>query len=189
MRNGDTKPLQYAANAAYISALFAGYLKSQGIPAWTCGSDNIMLENLQAFSASQVDYILGVNPKKLSYVVGYGSRFPTHVHHRGASIPNDGASYGCTEGFKWRDTSSPNPPNITGAMVGGPDNLDRYRDIRARKDSAEPTLTGNAGLVAALAALSVNGGLGVDVDAIFSELKPLTPSPPPPPSPWNPFHG
>ncbi|XP_026423247.1 endoglucanase 25-like [Papaver somniferum] len=118
-----------------------------------------MLENLQAFSASQVDYILGVNPKKLSYVVGYGSRFPTHVHHRGASIPNDGASYGCTEGFKWRDTSSPNPHNITGAMVGGPDNLDRYRDIRARKDSAEPTLMGNAGLVAALAALSVNGDL------------------------------
>lgn len=33
-----------------------------------------------------MDYILGLNPKGTSYMVGYGSNYPKKVHHRAASI-------------------------------------------------------------------------------------------------------
>ncbi|CAL5322194.1 unnamed protein product [Camellia sinensis] len=69
----------------------------------------------------QIDYILGANPMNMSYVVGYGNKYPKHVNHRGASIPHDKNKYSCTGGWKWRDSCYPNPNTITGAMVGGPD--------------------------------------------------------------------
>lgn len=37
----------------------------------------------------QADYVLGKNPMKMSYLVGYGSDYPQYVHHRGSSIPVD----------------------------------------------------------------------------------------------------
>jgi hypothetical protein len=41
----------------------------------------------------QIEYIMGKNPMNMSYIVGYGKKFPRHVHHRGASIPNDHKHY------------------------------------------------------------------------------------------------
>lgn len=134
-----------------------------------------------------MDYILGHNPMNMSYVVGYGSKFPRHVHHRGASIPHDGKRYTCKEGFKWRDSHNPNPNNITGAMVGGPDTADYFEDKRANYNFTEPTLAGNAGLVAALASVTATGGVtGIDKNTIFSAVPPLYPPSPPPPAPWKP---
>ena len=135
-----------------------------------------------------MDYILGKNPRKMSYVVGYGKKFPRHVHHRAASIPNDKKFYSCTDGFKWRDTSNPNPHNITGAMVGGPDQFDRFRDVRSLNKYTEPTLAGNAGLVAALASLTATAGIGIDKNIMFSAIPPLGPQDPPPPPPWKPLN-
>lgn len=134
----------------------------------------------------QIEYILGNNPMKMSYVVGYGSKFPRHVHHRGASTPKDGRKYSCTGGWKWRDSTKPNPNNITGAMVGGPDHLDQFRDNRRNPNYTEPTMAGNAGLVAALVSLTSTGGLGIDKNTIFSAVPPLYPKSPPPPPPWRP---
>ena len=37
------------------------------------------------FAKRQIDYALGDNPGKHSYVVGFGTNPPTHVHHRAAS--------------------------------------------------------------------------------------------------------
>ncbi|KAI3831480.1 hypothetical protein MKX03_016586, partial [Papaver bracteatum] len=181
------RPLQYSANTAYISAVFAGYLQSQGIPSWACGPNYIPLESLKNFSTTQVNYILGENPKNMSYMVGFGQRFPKQVYHRAASIPRDGRPYSCTEGFQWRDYPGPNPHNITGAMVGGPDKMDRYQDNRKRRQSAEPTLVGNAALVAALASLTNTGGSSIDVTTIFAKVERIHTPSPPPPSPWVPF--
>ncbi|EXC25312.1 Endoglucanase 7 [Morus notabilis] len=123
----------------------------------------------------------------MSYIVGYGKNFPRHVHHRAASIPNNNKYYSCTGRFKWRDTSNPNPHNITGAMVGGPDQFHRFKDAHSCYNT-EPTLAGNAGLVAALVSLTKSGGAGgIDKNTMFSAIPPLTPqSPPPPPPPWKP---
>ena len=123
---------------------------------------------------------------KMSYVVGYGTKFPRHVHHRGASIPADKTRYSCTGGWKWRDSSKPNPHNITGAMVGGPDRFDQFRDVRTNYNFTEPTLAGNAVLAAALVSLTSNGGIGVDKNSIFTAVPPLYPPTPPPPPAWKP---
>ncbi|XP_041004147.1 endoglucanase 25-like [Juglans microcarpa x Juglans regia] len=121
----------------------------------------------------QMDYILGKNPMNMSYVVGYGTKFPGHVHHRGASTPNNHKNYSCKEGWKWQNSKTPNPNTITGAMVGGPDEFDQFQDVRSSDDYTEPTMAGNAGLVAALVSLTNTFGNGVDVNTIFSALPPL----------------
>lgn len=133
-----------------------------------------------------MNYILGENPLKMSYIVGYGDKFPRHVHHRGASIPNGKTKYSCTGGWRWRDSKNPNVHNITGAMVGGPDKFDKFKDLRVNFSYTEPTIAGNAGLVAALVSLTGTGGYGIDKNAIFSAVPPLYPMSPPPPPPWKP---
>ncbi|XWS65252.1 hypothetical protein CRYUN_Cryun05aG0076700 [Craigia yunnanensis] len=183
---GKPQPLQYVANAAFLANLFADYLNATGVPGWNCGSKFFRSEFLRNFATSQVDYILGKNPMNMSYVVGYGKKFPRHVHHRGASIPHNNIKYSCTSGWKWRDTRNFNPNNITGAMVGGPDRFDNFRDVRTNFNYTEPTMAGNAGLIAALASLTRSGGQGIDKNTIFSAVPPLYPKSPPPPAPWKP---
>lgn len=101
----------------------------------------------------QVNYILGQNPIKMSYMVGYGDKFPLQVHHRSASIPWDGKQYSCDGGKRWLSSGSPNPQVLLGAMVGGPDLHDNFMDDRDQPRFTEPTIASNAGLVAALIAL------------------------------------
>ncbi|OVA10636.1 Glycoside hydrolase [Macleaya cordata] len=185
LNHGRRQPLQYVANAAFISSLYVGYMDASGTPGWYCGSTFISSDELRSFASSQIDYILGANPMNMSYLVGFGSKFPQHVYHRGASIPNDGIKYSCTDGWKWRDSPHPNPNNITGAMVGGPDRFDQFQDARNR-NYTEPTMAGNAGLVAALVSLTSSGGLRVDKNTIFSAIPPPFPDSPPPPPPWEP---
>lgn len=136
----------------------------------------------------QLDYILGKNPMKMSYVVGYGKKYPQRVHHRGASTPNNKIHYSCTGGWKWRDTSHPNPNIIVGAMVGGPIGSDHFSDVRINYGATEPTLAGNAGLVAALISLTKTNATdnGIDKNTMFSGVPPLGPPSPPPPAPWKP---
>lgn len=122
----------------------------------------------------------------MSYVVGFGNRYPKHVHHRGASIPKNKIKYNCKGGWKWRDTSKANPNTLDGAMVAGPDKHDGFRDVRSNYNYTEPTLAGNAGLVAALVALSGEKNIGIDKNTIFSAVPPMFPTPPPPPAPWKP---
>ncbi|EEF47322.1 endoglucanase 7 [Ricinus communis] len=186
LNHGRPQPLQYVANAAFLTSLFVDYLNASGIPGLNCGPNFISLVDLRTFATSQIDYILGKNPMNMSYVVGYGTKFPRHVHHRAASIPHDKKRYSCTGGWKWRDSRNPNPNNITGAMVGGPDRFDKFHDVRTSYNYTEPTLAGNAGLVAALASLTVSGGHGIDKNTIFSAVPPLYPQNPPPPPPWKP---
>ncbi|XP_054817394.1 endoglucanase 12 [Prosopis cineraria] len=188
LNHGQPQSLQYAANAAFLASLFADYNEAARVPGWNCGSAFFPNRVLKDYAASQIDYILGKNPIKMSYVVGFGQKFPKHVHHRGASIPNDHKRYSCSGGWKWRDTSHANPNTITGAMVGGPDKFDRFRDVRKNYSYTEPTLAGNAGLVAALASLTVTNASdnGVDKNTMFSGVPPLGPPSPPPPAPWRP---
>ncbi|XVF40843.1 hypothetical protein PTKIN_Ptkin01aG0149000 [Pterospermum kingtungense] len=186
LNRGNPQPLQYVGNAAFLANLFADYLNATGVPGWNCGSKFFRSESLRNFATSQVDYILGKNPMNMSYVVGFGKKFPRHVHHRGASIPQSNVKYSCTGGWKWRDTPNANPHNITGAMVGGPDRFDHFRDVRTNYNYTEPTLAGNAGLIAALASLTHSGGQGIDKNTIFSAVPPLYPKSPPPPAPWKP---
>ncbi|KAH7666145.1 Glycoside hydrolase family 9 protein [Dioscorea alata] len=185
LNHGRPQPLQYVVNAAFLASMFSDYLDAADTPGWYCGPNFYSTDVLRNFAKTQIDYILGNNPQKMSYVVGYGTHYPKHVHHRGASIPKNGIRYNCKGGWKFRDTKRPNPNTLTGAMVAGPDKHDGFHDVRMNYNYTEPTLAGNAGLVAALVALS-GGNTGIDKNTIFSAVPPLFPTPPPPPAAWNP---
>ncbi|XP_045822932.1 endoglucanase 12-like [Trifolium pratense] len=187
LNHGRPQSLQYAVNAAFLASLFADYMEAKGVPGWNCGPNYFSRSVLKAFATSQIEYIMGKNPMNMSYIVGYDNKFPRHVHHRGASTPNDHKHYSCTGGWKWRDTDNRNPHNITGAMVGGPNNFDQFHDSRTNYNYTEPTLAGNAGLVAALISLtSIEGTSGVDINTIFEAIPQFGPQNPPPPPPWKP---
>ncbi|KAE9591563.1 putative cellulase [Lupinus albus] len=186
LNHGRSQPLQYVVNAAFLAALYSDYLDAADTPGWYCGPNFFSTDVLRNFSKTQINYILGNNPGKMSYVVGFGNKYPKHVHHRGASIPNNKVKYNCKGGWKWRDSSKPNPNTIVGAMVAGPDKHDGFHDVRSNYNYTEPTLAGNAGLVAALVALSGEKRTKIDKNTIFSAVPPMFPTPPPPPSPWKP---
>jgi len=117
-------PARYAATSAFLSAVYGG-------------TENV------AFTKSQIDYMLGDNPNKQSFVVGYGPNSPINPHHRAAhhSTTND----------------INNPVNnlylLTGALVGGPGQDDSYVDDRSDYIKNEVATDYNAGFVGALAAL------------------------------------
>ncbi|CAH8307382.1 unnamed protein product [Eruca vesicaria subsp. sativa] len=183
---GKPRPLEYVAHASFLASLFADYLNSTGVPGWSCGPTFVSTQVLKDFAKSQIDYILGDNPLKMSYIVGFGKKFPRNVYHRGATIPNDKKKRSCREGLKYRDSKSPNPNNITGAMVGGPNKSDQFHDIRSNYNSSEPTMSGNAGIVAALISLTSSGGYQIDKNTMFDSVPPLYPPAPPPPKAWKP---
>ncbi|MFS8030892.1 putative cellulase [Helianthus anomalus] len=99
----------------------------------------------------QADYILGKNPKSMSYMVGYGQNYPIHVHHRGASIASISVLHsvvGCVQGFDaWYHRPEANPNIVYGGLVGGPDKYDNFEDDRSSYEQTEPTLSGTAPLV------------------------------------------
>ena len=105
----------------------------------------------------QVDYILGKNPLHFSYMVGFSTKYPKHIHHRGASIPSIGVlprKVSCKEGVSsWFNTNSPNPNTHVGAIVGGPDANDQFKDQRSDSSHLEPATYINAAAVGAVAAL------------------------------------
>ncbi|KAI3903075.1 hypothetical protein MKW92_012132 [Papaver armeniacum] len=188
LNRGAPQPLQFVVQAAFLATLYADYLDAAGIPGWYCGPNFYTTQVMHDFAKTQIDYILGKNPLKMSYVVGFGQRYPKHVHHRAASIPKNKIKYSCEEGWKWRDTKKPDPNTITGAMVGGPDKHDGFRDVRANYNYTEPTLAGNAGLVAALVALSGKGkaATSIDMSTMFAKVPPMFPPMAPGPAPWKP---
>ncbi|CAN6859658.1 unnamed protein product, partial [Brassica oleracea] len=70
-----------------------------------------------------MDYILGKNPNNMSYIVCFGERYPTHVHHRGASIPAH-KKESCKGEWRWKESKMDNPNIIQGAMVSATDKDD-----------------------------------------------------------------
>ena len=102
----------------------------------------------------QVDYLLGNNPMKMSYMVGYGDRYPQRIHHRGSSVPSikdHPQRMACNDGSPYYDSSGSNPNPLVGAVVGGPGEDDVYEDQRADFRKSEPTTYINAPLVGVLA--------------------------------------
>lgn len=95
----------------------------------------------------------------LSYMVGYGDRYPQRIHHRGSSIPsiNDHPQFiACKEGTVYFNSSNPNPNVLVGAIVGGPSEDDTFADDRVDFKKTEPTTYINAPFVGVLAHFAAN---------------------------------
>jgi endoglucanase len=110
---------------------------------------------LYGVARRQADYILGANPKGMSYLIGFG-RNPTHIHHRASSLPSMRAHPGriqCKQGFNWFNSWNANPNQATGAIIGGPGGDDSINDNRGNYAQMEPTTYTNAPMVGVYAAL------------------------------------
>jgi hypothetical protein len=149
--------LQFVTSAAFVAAVHADHLAGRSL---RCGGGAaVPPQQLLSFARSQTDYILGANPGRMSYMVGFGARFPERVHHRGASVPSIKSSPGkitCKGGFDYFSRSTPNPNVLVGAIVGGPDGNDQYDDSRGNFQQTEPSTVTVAPIVGVLARLLHN---------------------------------
>lgn len=88
-------------------------------------------------------------------MVGFGSTYPTKVHHRGASIVSfrvDSRVIACKDGYaNWYNRNQNNPNVLTGAIVGGPDENDNFADERDNYEQTEPATYNSGPLVGLLA--------------------------------------
>ncbi len=125
------------------------YLANWGVLRYAAAEAMVMLvasktnpdQSILNLAKSQIDYILGNNPANMSYIIGFGSKWCTHPHHRAAN----GYTYANGDNMK------PAQHLLTGALVGGPDQNDRFMDDGSQYQYTEVALDYNAGLVGALA--------------------------------------
>ncbi|MEW9549908.1 glycoside hydrolase family 9 protein [Nonomuraea sp. NPDC050783] len=125
--------LRYAANTA-----FAALVHSDSI------SDATLKARYHDFAVRQINYALGDNPRKSSYLIGFGANPPKNPHHR-------------TAHGSWTDQIT-NPEQtrhtLYGALVGGPpEPNDAYTDKRDDYVMNEVATDYNAAFTGALARL------------------------------------
>ncbi|BAT80678.1 hypothetical protein LR48_Vigan07g025200 [Vigna angularis] len=153
--------MQYVATASFLLTLYSDHLRAthQNLH---CEKGEVGPDEMFAFAKSQVDYILGSNPMGMSYMVGYGPDFPQRVHHRGASIESSKENkgfIGCIQGYdSWYGRVEPNPNVLTGALVGGPDMNDEFKDERSNYIQTEACTYNTAALVGVFARLHQSHG-------------------------------
>ncbi|KAM7524082.1 hypothetical protein LguiA_013984 [Lonicera macranthoides] len=135
--------LQYSVASAFLALVYSDYMLSSHTSTLYCAGKLYNPMDLRNFAILQANYALGNNPVNMSYLVGHGSNYPQYVHHRGASIPIE-ANTGCSDGFKWLNSSDPNPNVAMGALVGGPFLNETYIDSRNNSMQNEPTTYNSA---------------------------------------------
>lgn len=155
--------MQYVSTASFLLTVYSDYLRATH-QRLTCDNGQVGPQETLAFAKSQVDYILGSNPMSMSYLVGYGPKYPLRLHHRGASIDSykkNKGFIGCTQGYdNWYGRKDPNPNMVVGALVGGPDGDDGFRDERGNYMQTEACTYNTATLVGVFAKLHTLQGDG-----------------------------
>ena len=154
--------MQHVTSLSFLLLAYSNYLSHAGARV-SCGSASASPAMLRRVAKRQVDYILGDNPLRMSYMVGYGPRFPRRIHHRASSLPSVSAHpgrIGCRAGAAWAASPAPNPNLLVGAVVGGPSNsTDAFPDARAVFQQSEPTTYINAPLLGLLAYFAAHPNL------------------------------
>jgi hypothetical protein len=126
--------LRYAANTAFAAFVYSDCTK---LPS----SKKSLYYN---WAKSQIDYALGSNEQKRSFVCGFGENPPTKPHHRSMHGP-------------WLDDNGRTPVEsrhvLYGALVGGPGQDGSFADERLDAVKNEVATDYNAGFSSALARL------------------------------------
>ncbi len=146
MKNaGGLSTSSYNGNAGWGNSRYNCALQMDAL---TAAGDDKDSEYAKA-AKYQMDYILGNNSYGYSFVVGYGSKWPTHIHHRAAAHLSEGQSLASNPESKFTPY---------GTMVGGPDN-NGYEDHADKYQYTEPALDYNACFALAITGLySLYGG-------------------------------
>eukprot|EP00897_Mesotaenium_endlicherianum_P009450 jgi/Mesen1/8533/ME000482S07991 len=117
---------QYVTNAAFLIQTYGDYLRESSLDV-LCGSATLSVNATSDFAKFQMDYILGQNPLNVSFMVGFGNKWPRKIHHRGASIVSinkNGTDISCNDGFNLYFYTKNDDQNVhEGAIVGGTDEV------------------------------------------------------------------
>lgn len=124
---------RYAANTAFLALVAADH--------------GITPAAYRDFATKQIHYMLGDTGR--SFVVGFGKTPPQRPHHRSSSCPS--APERCDKSNI--DDPEPNAHVLKGALVGGPDENDYYKDVRSDYIMNEVATDYNAGFQSAVAGL------------------------------------
>ncbi|NLM57996.1 MAG: endoglucanase [Clostridium sp.] len=130
-------PLRYAMNQAFLALVYSDSI-----------TDTALKQKYYNFAKSQIDYALGSNPLKRSYVVGFGNNPPERPHHR-------------TAHGTWldkRDIPDKHRHVLYGALVGGPARDDSYKDDIEDYILNEVATDYNAGFVGVLCRMTAEYG-------------------------------
>ena len=98
------------------------------------------ISEMMDFAETQINYTLGDNPRKSSYVCGFGENSPKNPHHRTAH-----ASWKNAEAYPEISRHT-----LYGALVGGPNQDGSYEDDRGNYINNEVATDYNAGFTAML---------------------------------------
>jgi endoglucanase len=130
--------LRYAANTAFLALVYSDSI-----------TDPALKARYRDFAVRQVNYALGDNPARRSFMVGFGNNPPRNPHHR-------------TAHGSWTDNiqfPAVSRHILYGALVGGPKAAnDLYVDDRSDFVMNEVATDYNAGLTSALARLVIEFG-------------------------------
>ncbi|XP_077226706.1 endoglucanase 19-like [Tasmannia lanceolata] len=180
--------LQFVTSATFLLTVYSDYLSSAG-KSLSCPAGTVPASEVLAFAQSQMDYILGDNPRATSYMVGYGSNYPRQVHHRASSIVSikvNPSFVSCRGGYNtWYSRKMSDPNLLVGAIVGGPDAYDNFADERDNYEQTEPATYNNAPLLGILSRLSSGkGGFNQLLPVVVPSPQPVyKPQPKPSPAP------
>ncbi|KAI9072379.1 hypothetical protein K1719_045660 [Acacia pycnantha] len=149
--------MQYVTAITFLLTTYSKYMSATK-HSFYCGNLLVTSPTIKSLAKRQIDYILGDNPMKMSYMVGYGTNFPRKIHHRGSSLPSLAAhpqAISCNEGIQqFFNSPNPNPNILVGAIVGGPNQNDEYSDVRSDYAHSEPATYINGAIVGTLAYFS-----------------------------------
>jgi endoglucanase len=130
--------LRYAANTAFVALVYSDKM-----------TDATRKARYHDFAVKQINYALGDNPRKSSYLIGFGANAPKNPHHRTA------------HGSWWDSQTVPVETRhvLYGALVGGPSAPDdAYTDSRGDYVMNEVATDYNAGFTSAVARLYAEYG-------------------------------
>lgn len=162
--------LNYWINGIQKTPGGLGYLNSWGVNRYAASAAMLAIvyydmsknESYKNFAKSQIDYMLGSNPRNSSYLVGFGNNYPKFPHHR--------ASSGRLEGPPADEKKTmPQRHILYGALVGGPKLDDSYVDDIDQYVYTEVAIDYNTGFVGAITGMAKHFGAGQTPEQIPEE--------------------
>lgn len=135
--------LNPALNSAWLSLLYA-----------PLASSDTKRDAYRSYAQSQIDYTFGKNPLNTVYQVGIHPNSPVNPHSALASGGTDATNI---------NNSPPQELHVLyGAIVGGPDENDKYYDERDDYDQSEPALDTVAPMVGIASYFASQGSSAAD---------------------------
>ena len=110
----------------------------------------------------QMDHILGDNSRGYSFLLGYGDKWPVHIHHRAANPGNDSAGAASNPSAKY---------TAYGLLVGGDDKDGNYEDKTDKYQFTEGALDYNGCFAIACAGVAnLYGGDATAMPALAKQV-------------------